>query len=190
MADIARRSFLQGVVGAAVVAPAALAGPVTYASEPTMGEASLGELRAGTLRPERAYPYKWRVSLDGGEVYNEEYETREEAAKAALEQGGGIVAECKQQEYNFEVAGYEVVDLLANQNEELAGEDGFDLNLTPEQERELGEVVTQAIQEWAYRHKLDVTAWQFADVRSQELVGIDPNRHVGHSMNKSQDPNG
>lgn len=116
------------------------------------------------------YPYRWWVSLDGGEVFQEPYNTEAEAIKAAKEHGGALVAECRQQGYDLCVDGDVIIELLYGQNEEQMGEDAEFITASDEALHELGDVVTKAIKEWAIKHKIDTTAFMFGDVRNKKFI--------------------
>lgn len=165
-----RRKFMGAAAATVVAGGAAL--PSVFAQGGVFRQtAILGQ--AGELVVEK-YPYKWYASLDGGDVYNEGFSSRAEAVKYAYENGGAIIAECKRQPWHIQVDGDSVLELLHGQNEDLCNEDGETIECTSEQVTDLGKMVSAAIEEWATKHKIDMEAWVFGDVRNKELIGFTP----------------
>ena len=113
-----------------------------------------------------SYPWQWWFSYDGGDVYTEWFETKEEAIEHARNSGGGLVAECQQQDFHLRVEGDTILEILDGQNEEAIGE-GDGIECTSEQADDLGKTVSDAIEAWAQKHKINLTAWTFGGVRNK-----------------------
>lgn len=120
-----------------------------------------------------AYPFRWWVSSDGGEMFHTECETRDEAIREARGYGGSIIAECQQQDFDLGLTGDNVIEQLYSQNEEIIGDGDF-IQCTKEQTKDLGDMVTAAILAWADKHNIHTTAWTFGDVRNREEIGEGP----------------
>ena len=166
-----RRTFLK--VGGAAAAIAAVAPLSTAAAEPTMIS---GEM-AATLAPPSpytTYPWKWMISHDG-ETFFEEFASQAEAIEAAEGYGEGmVVAECQQQDFDLRLRGDYILKQLYLNNEDIIGEgEFFDTSCTPEQVKELGDMVTAAIEAWDIKHKINLTAWMFGASRNETTIGRD-----------------
>lgn len=148
-----RRKLLQ----AASVAPIALSGTVVPAA-----------VAALPVAEPTAHEFVWRYSHDGGERYGEMFDTKEQALKYLKEYGfgRGCISECKQQDYSLEVDGDQIWELLYGQNEDRMDEDGEFIDYTESQMRDLGDMVTATIKQWAAKHKIATTAWKFDEVRN------------------------
>ena len=84
MVDMNRRRFLQAVPSAAAVVaiPSAVAG------------VAVEGIAAPVQASGTEYPFRWWVSYDGGEMFSDYFDTKEEAIAAAQGQtGGGMIAE-------------------------------------------------------------------------------------------------
>ncbi|UGY15257.1 twin-arginine translocation signal domain-containing protein [Bradyrhizobium septentrionale] len=152
-------------VGAAAAAAVALpsSGPVVA------GELVEPAVAVAPATPYATYPWRWWISLDG-ESFIEEFDTEAEAIKAAKGYGEkAIVAECQQQDFSLHVYGSDVIEMLYQNNEEDIG-DGEFFDCTKEQSDELGQVVTAAIEAWAAKHKLNLTAWTFGQTRNRTEI--------------------
>lgn len=161
MVDMNRRLFLQAVPSAAAVVaiPSAVAGVVAV-------EGIAAPLQAGAAE----YPFRWWVSFDGGEMFSEDFDTKEEAIAAAQGRtGGGMIAECQQQDFDLRVDGGQLYELLSENNSELIGDGDF-IDATDEQIDELEASVNAVIKAWTEKHNLNRTAWQFATTRNHEVI--------------------
>lgn len=118
--------------------------------------------------PYTEYPWRWMVSHDDY-MFSEDFETAAEAIKYAIAEGGGYIAECQMQDYRLDVDGDSVIEMLLGQNEDLIGEGEF-LDPNREQTADLGKMVTEAIERWAVKHKISLTAWSFGDIRNRQKV--------------------
>jgi hypothetical protein len=154
-----RRAF----IAAAATAPLA-------ASVPAAAVAALPPIEPPTpvVTPYTTYPWRWMTSYDDC-MYSEEFETLEAALKFATAEGCDTVAECQMQDFNLGVDGYEVLELLQNNNEDLIGEGEF-IEATDEQQKDLGNMVTEAIERWAVKHKISLTAWTFGNIRNEQKI--------------------
>ena len=177
-----RRAFLQ--TAAAVPAAGVAAGlvgsvPVVEAAIPV----------AAPALPAFAYPFQWWVSSDGGEVYHTDCNTREEAMQVAKEYGGGLIAECQQQDFDLGLSGDTIIEALYGQNEEMMGEDSEFIECTHEQEKELGEMVTAAIVAWANKNNIKTTAWIFGVVRNkEEIIVAEPISYLRRDHDRRSEP--
>lgn len=149
-----RRSFLQTA--------AALPAAGLISMSPAVAAAAT--IPATVAAP--TYPFQWWFSYDGGEMYTEEFNTKEQALAFLKSEGEGMIAECCRQDYDLSIDGYDIIELLQNQNEEAIGEGEF-FDCNSEQERDLGQMVSAAIEEWARKHKIDIAAWTFGEVRNK-----------------------
>jgi hypothetical protein len=149
-----RRQFLKATAAAVAIPVAGL--PAT---------APLAAAEAAALPTLPPYPFQWWVSYDG-EVYSEQCDTREEALRIAKECGHRFIAECQRQDYDLEIEGDAILEILYGQNEEAIGDSEF-IECTREQERDLGKMVSDAVEAWARKHKIDTMAWSFGVVRNK-----------------------
>lgn len=115
------------------------------------------------------YPYKWFITNDE-EVWHNECDSREEALKYAREKGWKIIGEARHQDFDLQLPGAAVLEVLEGQNEEFTNEDGDFIYASPEQEKDLGDMVSAAIAAWVEKHKIGVKAWVFGDIRNIEHV--------------------
>lgn len=153
-----RRAF----IAAAAVAPIA-------ASVPATAEAALPvEPPPPVQTPYTDYLWRWMVSRDDY-FYHEEFETLAKALEFAKAEGADTVAECQMQDFHIGVTGDEVLEMLLGQNEDLIDEGEF-IEATRDQGADLGDMVTKAIEAWAIKHKISLTAWEFAGVRNKTRV--------------------
>lgn len=160
MVDMNRRRFLQAVPSAAAVVaiPSAVAGVAV--------EGIAAPIQASGTE----YPFRWWVSYDGGEMFSDYFDTKEEAIAAAQGQtGGGMIAECQQQDFDLRIDGGQLYELLSESNSELIGDGDF-IYATDEQIDELEASVNAVIKAWAEKHDLNRTAWQFATTRNHEVI--------------------
>ncbi len=161
MSNLSRRFFLKaGSIAAAIgVLPAASSAAAPVAEQVATVAA-------------KAHPFRWWVSFDGGELFSADFDTKEEAiAYAQSCHGGGLIAECQQQDFDLGVDGGMLYELLQDANSDLIGEGDF-IDATSEQLGELEAAVNRVIHEWACKHKVNRTAWQFGEVRNrEEIVG-------------------
>lgn len=128
--------------------------------------ASVAAIPAATLAaPAVVRPFVWYHSYDG-EIYSESFKTMEAAMRFLKAEGDGMIAECQQQDFHIDVDGSSIIELLYGQNEELIG-DGEFFECTAEQERELGDMVSAAVEQWVAKNKIDITAWTFGEVRNK-----------------------
>lgn len=116
-----------------------------------------------------AYPWQWWLSYDG-ERYSEPCNTFAEAMKIAKAEGYNFVTECQQGDYDLNCDGSDILELLYGRNEELMGEDGEFIHCTPEQELDLGKMVSATIQEWCRKHSISTTAWVFTGMRGETRI--------------------
>lgn len=153
-----RREFIAGAAAAPMAI--AMAGNVAAASV----TASIAEVTPAVEK----HPFRWWISSDGGEVFSEMFDSKEAALAQLEEYGEGcMIAECQQQDFHLDLRGDEVIELLYDQNEELMNEDGEFLDVTPEQKKELGAMVTATIQAWVEKNKIKTTAWTFRRTRNE-----------------------
>lgn len=162
MSKLNRRLFLTSTV--------AIAGAVV--ASPAISSRVIGSTNEVVLNPlvSRPYSFSWYLSTDGGEVYHDKFSSKEDAVKAAIEHGGGLVAECKRQDWDLHVSGESMLETLYGQNEELMGEDGDFIDPTPEQLKELGDMVSDTVKLWACKNNIDTGAWRFGEVRNKEVI--------------------
>lgn len=158
-----RRAILGGA--AAIPAAAAIAGTTGIATtiETTGAPTPL-------LTPYTDYPWRWWVSNDKETYYND-FDTLKEALEYAARSEYSYIAECQQQDFDLSVDGWRILEQLNDDNGELIGE-GEGIECTSEQERDLGEMVTAAIEAWAVKHKIRITAWTFAETRNHTDVPL------------------
>jgi hypothetical protein len=156
-----RRAFLAATAAAPI---AAVAGTLPVAAATTI-EPPVARLLPS---PYKEHPWRWFVSQDK-EIYHEDFDTLAEALECARTCDYSFVAEAQQQNYALDVDGDEILELLYGHNEEHVGEGEF---LTPnrDQTSDLGKMVTAAIEAWAVKHQIDVTAWSFAETRNHTEV--------------------
>jgi hypothetical protein len=149
-----RRTFLASTAALPVVG---LATKVEGLVPPT-------EAATPPLRP--AYPFKWWFSYDG-ELYQDECNSKEEALQRLADYGEGLIAECQRKDYDLDIGGDSIIEMLHGQNEEAVGEGEFLDGVTSEQVRDLGKMVSDTIEHWVQKHKIDTTAWSFGAVRNK-----------------------
>jgi hypothetical protein len=149
-----RRAFLKTVA----VAPVAVA----------VVSGDLGPVAAASSGPP-AYPWQWWVSLDG-ESYFDWFPTREAAIRFIWDYGGGVVAECKQGDFDLGISGDSILEVLNGQNADVMGEDGEFLDCTVDQEKELGQMVSAVIEAWVRKHNISTVAYQFDGIRNKVRV--------------------
>jgi hypothetical protein len=139
----------------------------TAAAFPVVGISSSGSvaLIEALPTPLPAYPFKWWFSYDGV-WYSDECDTKEEALARLADYGEGLIAECQRKDYDLDLSGDEIIEMLYGQNEEAIGEGEF-LETTSEQVRDLGKMVSTAIEQWVRKHKIDTSAWSFGAVRNK-----------------------
>lgn len=159
MSSLSRRFFLKaGSIAAAI----GLLPTTSSAAAPVAGQRAVAAAKA--------YPFRWCVSFDGGELFSADFDTKEEAiAYAQSCRGGGLIAECRQQDFDLRISGDMLYDLLQDANYDLIGEGDF-IDATREQLGELEDAVNRVIHEWACKHKVNRTAWQFGEVRNREEI--------------------
>jgi len=117
------------------------------------------------------YQYQWRVSFDGGEVYGDPHNSKEDAVAEARERPhGGLIAECLQQDFDLSITGDSIIEALYGQNEDQMNDAGEFIDPSEEQTRDLGEMVSDAIAAWVEKHSIDTKAWMFADTKNDERV--------------------
>ena len=120
------------------------------------------------------YPYVWRFSSDG-EIFNDEFASRDEAVDFARLNGGGYIAECQSQDYFTRIDGERICEILGemNDNEGMAGDDCCKVFVvTGDLENDLESMVHEAVLAWVAKHKLNLKAWLFANIRNQELIQV------------------
>jgi hypothetical protein len=159
---ISRRAFVKTAGAAAAAATVAI--PAGAAVEPMAMVEGVAGLAAA---PE--YPFEWWVSLDGGELFSDRCNTREEAAEVARGYGGGIIAECQRAEFDLRITDNDLYDAMRAANEDAIGDGDF-IEWTNEQGAELMEEVNAVIAAWVARHGINRTAWTFGCVRNQEKI--------------------
>src|ERR1700722_6140281 len=140
-----RRTF----IAAAAVAPVAASLPATSAALPVEPPVPL-------QTPYADYPWRWMVSHDDYS-FSEEFDTLEKALEFARIEGAEVVAECQMQDFSLSLGGDEVLEALLGTNEELIGEGEF-IDATNEQRDDLGKMVTAAIEAWAIKLRISLTA--------------------------------
>ncbi len=168
-----RRTLLKTV--AAVPAVALM--PATPAlAEPAQAAAPVVPL---SVKPYAKYAWEWFVSHDG-ETYYEGFPTKEDAIKYAQQCDYSLIAECKQQDFNLDIEGWQLIERLNEDNYELIGE-GEGIECTAKQARDLGDMVTRAVEAWTIKHSIHLTAWSFADTKNETDVPERPRDAVGPS---------
>jgi hypothetical protein len=153
-----RRAFIAVGVAAPIAAAIPAVDVVTLPIEPP----------TPVQTPYTEYPWRWMVSSDDYS-YSEEFETFAKAIEHAKAVGAEIVAECQMQDFYLGVTGDDVLEMLQGQNEDLIGEGEF-IEATKEQADDLGKMVTEAIEHWAVKHRISLTAWTFAGVRNKQRL--------------------
>lgn len=116
------------------------------------------------------YQWQWRVSTDRGESFGQPFATREDAAAYARGYGGGLIAETLQGDFDLSIDGSDILLQLGEGNAERCNEDGDFLDSTPEQDLDLGVMLTATISEWARKHAIDTRAYVFAAVRNEKVI--------------------
>lgn len=124
------------------------------------------------------------MSFDGGEIFYDEFATREEAVAYAEDCGGGTIAECQQRDYNLYITDDDIYEAMRGHNEEAIGEGDF-VEWSAEQGEELARKVNAVIAAWAEKHKINRTAWQFAATRDRETIEP-PRQHPEESALERQ----
>ena len=147
-----RRAFLKGAAAIPVVAAVGIGGAI--------------EVATPAVAAVPAYPFQWWFSYDGGELFTENFDTKEAALAFLKHEGEGMIAECQQQDFDLRLDAYEILETLSNNNEELIGEGEF-IEPNKEQMDDLEKSVNAAIDAWAVRNKISLTAWTFGEVRNQ-----------------------
>ncbi|WP_245291607.1 hypothetical protein [Methylosinus sp. R-45379] len=109
------------------------------------------------------------MSLDRGDSYSEEFETREQAAAVARGYGGATIAECQEQDFDLTIDFDDIHELLYCRNETQIGEGDF-ITCTREQGDELAREINATIDAWTERHRINRTAWTFGAVRNEEYI--------------------
>ncbi|WP_018265506.1 hypothetical protein [Methylosinus sp. LW4] len=180
MSKVSRRAFL----GATATVAGAAALPTAAAAEQIASLAGVAP-----LKPISEYPFRWWVSFDGGEVFTEDFKTREEAIAYAEASGGGTIAECQQRDFDLYLTDDDIFEALHGHNEDAIGEGEF-IEWTAEQGRELEREVNAVIAAWAERHKINSTAWQFAAVRNSEKIEGLPKRSPFVENSREPEPRG
>ncbi|MDR3485408.1 MAG: hypothetical protein P4M05_10945 [Bradyrhizobium sp.] len=170
---LSRRALLQTTVALAATTAIAKTKAVEAATAPMA-------IPASVAKPVDPHPWKWWVSLDGGDVYHNACATREEALEIARGYGTNaiygttaIIAECKQQDFRTDIDGDRILEWLQESNEELIGEGEY-IDCSAEQLKDLEDSVEATIRAWVERHKINNTAWMFGDVRNKEIVSALP----------------
>jgi len=155
MSTVVDRRAVLGAIGAAIAAgssadvPAGIAGIVGPApADPPM----------------KVFPFKWWYSPDDEGVFDDLCATKEEALRLLAEQGQGLIAECRPQEYDLRISGSCILDFLYDQNCDKTYE-SF-LETTPDEVNDLGDMVSAAVEAWAKKHAIDTVAWAFAETRN------------------------
>jgi len=146
-----RRAILKGVAAAPAVAIAS--------------KLAVTETVAAAL-PLPEYPYEWMFSGDGGEIFGEIFDTKEQALQHLAREGYGMIAECQRQDYDLELDGHSIIEMIDGQNEERMGDEGCSVDATKEQTEDLGKMVSATIEAWANKHNINRTAWAFGHVRN------------------------
>ena len=163
--SINRRAFFKAAAAAPIAATFAVNGSAAAA---TVAAPTLGVAPAAF-----EYPWVWRLSLDGGETYIEDFDSREQALEYAASYEGAIVAECKSQDFDLRIDFDDLYSAMEGRNQDNIGEGEF-IEPTREQEFELENAVNAVISAWAERHKINRTAWLFAGVRNEIKVSAPP----------------
>jgi hypothetical protein len=164
-----RRTF---IAGAATLPIAASMKP-----EATISAAPDGIAAAPLPSPYAEYPWRWMVSHDDYS-FCEDFETLQEALEFARSEGAEVVAECVMQDFSLDFDGDDVLEALLGRNEELIGEGEF-IDATKEQRDDLGNMVTAAIEAWAVKHRISLTAWTFGGMRNKQRVDQDKQAITG-----------
>ena len=157
--QVSRRRLLTGAAIAPVAAAAAM---LPTALVPTMTESAV----AAVVQSPPKYPWKWWVGYSD-EIYNEAFDTKEDAMAEAEESEYGFIAECRQQDFNLRIDGGSILEDLYNQNEECVNEDGDFIVCTDEQSKDLGDMLSATMLAWVEKHNINVTAWMFGGVRNE-----------------------
>lgn len=155
-----RRSLLKTAFGATAVA----ALPMIPATAEVAVAATALPVAPPKLKPYVDYVWEWFVSHDG-EVYHESFPTREAALEYAKACDYRLVSECRQQDFDIRIEGWEVIERLNEANYDQIGE-GDGISCTNAQEGDLGDMLTQAMEAWAVKHAIDLRAWTFGAVRN------------------------
>jgi len=158
-----RRDVFKIAAGAAATA--------TAASVPAIVEAAPIAEAAAVLpaTPYTDYPWKWFCTYDG-EIYYDPFETFEDAMESAKESDYSGVALCQEQDFDLTLHGDWVLEHLCDRNEELMNEDGDFLKCTPEQEKDLTQMLTATIEQWVMKHQISIKAWAFRHVKNETEV--------------------
>jgi hypothetical protein len=154
-----RRAFIKS---AAILPAAAAAAPLmTAEAMPTTST-----VPPVPPTPYNDHPWQWWVGHDR-ERFSDCFNTREDALEAAEEEGYRVVAECKSQDYTLDIEGGDILEMIQGSNEDRLDEDGECIDCTDDQCRDLGDMVTRAVEEWVMKHNISIRAWAFGDVRNE-----------------------
>jgi len=151
MSGATRRKFLAGAAALPVVG---------------IGVGEIPAAADAMASPPPIHPFKWWFGFTD-EVFNEECETREEALRLLAQYGEGLIAECQRQNYDLSLEGDTIIEALYGQNEERIGDGEFLEDATAAQVDDLGKMVSETIELWARKHKIDTFAWSFGVVRNR-----------------------
>lgn len=152
-----RRVFLKSAIAAPLAAAVAVGMPIAAGviAEPLP-----------VVPAALPHPWEWWFSCDSGEFYSEQFDSMEAALRFLKSEGEGLISECRRQDFDMELDGDAIFELLMGQNEDVIGEGEFLDDVTNEQIDDLGVIVSAAIEEWVRRHKVDLAAWTFGGVRN------------------------
>jgi hypothetical protein len=154
----------RSIIKAAIAAPAA----AVAASVPAIAET----VQVATpATPYTDYPWQWWVG-HSEDRFSEVCDTLEEAIEIAKGSEMAFIIEAKQGDYSLKVDGGNILEMLQGYNDDLLDEDGEFIDYTDEQCRDLGEMVTAAIEAWVLKHKISIRAWAFVRTRNATTVPI------------------
>jgi hypothetical protein len=128
-----------------------------------------------TPSPHTEYPWRWMVSHDDYS-FGEDFDTLEKALEYARIEGAEVVAECQLQDFSLELDGDDVLEVLLGRNAELIREGEF-IDPTKEQQDDLGKMVTTAIEAWAVKHRISLTAGALGGMRNRQRVDAVASSH-------------
>lgn len=160
--DISRRNF--GMLAAA--APLAVAAPPAIAAAPVAEAVAAAPVAA-------AKPWEWWMSFDGGAVYTEQFASEADALAALASHGEGLIAECQRQDFDLSIYADDVIERWMDQNADAIGEGEFP-DVSAEADRELSRLMTAVAYAWARKHKINLEAWTFGQVRNEMRATASP----------------
>jgi secreted PhoX family phosphatase len=149
-----RRAFLKGC--AAVPLTAAIGVDATIAAAPSAAAAGYAAMLP-------AHPWRWWFRYSGwgyDEVFIKQFDTKEAAMEYLSRKGDGVIAECQRQDFDLTLDGESVFEMLMGQNEGI-------IDASEEDVKDLGVMVSDAIEAWVRKHKIDVSACIFGGVRNE-----------------------